>query len=261
VIHVTETVAAMMTSISPALTPSVSLTPLNKPAAAASQDELTAARLAKAQELGTSFEDPSLGGVIVTLSSDKEPKIDPYGELRIAQKETAGRAMETIKKELGKIDALIAKRRPELAGAWDFQLVDGKFKVTGLNADDAKWLERRLNADTTLKNAAESFVSTAADDFEVSASNPQRGEYNYVSGKIENYSFSNVKAQLAEKLSFKSLLTQADQIADSNRISLATIHRGETGLNVVAHMLTPSNQPIEGRAGPFYTTQYAPLQS
>jgi len=251
----------MMTSISPALTPSVSLTPLNQPAAAASQGELTAARLAKAQELGTSFEDPSLGGVIVTLSSDKEPKIDPYGEVRLAQMDVAGRAMETIKNELGKIDALIAKRRPELAGAWDFQLVGGKFKVTGLNADDAKWLERRLNANSALKDAAQSFVSTAVDDFEASAANPPRGEYNYVSGKIENYSFYKVKAQLEEKLSFKSLLTQADQIVDSNRITMEAMDLGDTGLNVVAHMLTPSNQPIEGRAGPFYTTPYAPLQS
>jgi len=175
--------------------------------------------------------------------------------------DVAGRAMETIKNELGKIDALIAKRRPELAGAWDFQLVGGKFKVTGLNADDAKWLERRLNANSALKDAAQSFVSTAVDDFEASAANPPRGEYNYVSGKIENYSFYKVKAQLEEKLSFKSLLTQADQIVDSNRITMEAMDRGDTGLNVVAHMLTPSNQPIEGRAGPFYTTPYAPLQS
>jgi len=261
VIHVTETVAAMMTSISPALTPSVSLTPLNKPAAAASQDELTAARLAKAKELGTSFEDPSLGGVIVTLSSDKEPKIDPYGELRHAQWQQAGSAMETIKQELGKVDAYIAKHRPELAGAWDAQLVDGKFKVTGLNTDDAKWLERKLNANSALKDAAQSFVNVSVENFQVSEANPARADYNYVSRRMEVYNFDNVKGQLAEKLSFKSFLGQADQVIDSNKYTVLTAYRGHDGLDAVARLLTPTNQPIQGRAGPFNTTQYAPLQS
>jgi hypothetical protein len=251
----------VITSISQTLTSSVSSSSLNKTATAASQDEATAARLEKAAALGTSFEDPSLGAAtIVDLSSVTKPKVDPYGPLRLAQQEDAGRSMDTIKKELGKIDAMVAKRRPELAGNWDFQLVDGKFKVTGLNADDAKWLEKKLNSNTALKGAAQAFVSTAVQNLQASGSNPARQEFNYVTGNMENYTFYDVKSQLTEKLSFRALLTQSDQVYDSNKINLDDNARGTSGLSVVATMLTASNQPIEGRQGSFYATKYDPLQ-
>ena len=194
------------------------------------------------------------------MSDALKPKVDPYGQLRLTQQEDSGRSMDTIKRELGKIDAMVAKRRPELAGNWDFKLVDGKFKVTGLNADDAKWLEKKLNSNSALKGAAEAFVSTAVDNLQASSSNPARQEFNYVSGNMENYTFYDVKDQLAEKLSFKSLLTQSDQVYDSSRIELDANSRGTSGLSVVARMLTASNEPIEGRPGSFYTAKYDPLQ-
>lgn len=248
----------MIASISQTLTPSTSSSLLNKVAVATSQDEATVARLEKAAALGTSFEDSSLG--VATFSSDVKPKVDPYGELRLAQQEDVGRSMETIKKELGKIDAMIAKRRPELAGNWDFKLNDGKFKVTGLNADDAKWLETKLNSNTALTGAAESFVYTAVQNLQASSSNPPRGEFNYVTGHMENYTFFDVGSQLSEKLSFRSLLSQSDQVYDSNKINLDANARGTSGLAVVAMMLTASNPPIEGHPGAFYTAKYDPLQ-
>lgn len=250
-----------MTPIAQTLTSGVGNSLQTRSAPPASPVDATAARIEKARQLGTSFEDPSLGGVVVALASANEPKIKPYGELRQAQKREAGEAMATIKQELGKIDAQIAKRRPDLAGQWDFQLVDGKFKVTGLNADDAKWLERRLNANPALKGAAESFVSTAVENLEASAANPARAEYNYLSRKMEVYNFENVKTQLADKLGFRSLLAGADQISDSNNGTVLTGFRGQNGLDVVARLLTPSHRAIEGPRGPFYTAKYDPLQS
>ncbi len=229
---------------------------------ATSSSTVTSEQIKQAQEQGGgTFEDPSLGAAtIVDLSSIPKP-VEQFGELRRAQYEDAGRSMETIKRELGKIDALVAKRRPELAGKWDFQLVDGKFKVTGLNAEDAKWLERKLNANTDLKGAAQAFVSTAIDNLQASSSNPPRQDFSYVTGKMENYTFYNVKEQLQEKLSFRSLLTQADQVTDSSKITMPVGDRGVDGLAVVANMLTASNQPIAGVQGSFYQTKYDPHQA
>jgi len=163
--------------------------------------------------------------------------------------------METIKKELGKIDAMLIKRRPDLAAAWDFKLVDGKFKVTGLNADDAKWLETKLNASTALKAAAGSFMSTAVTNLQASSDNLPRVDYSYVTRKMENFTFYDVKAQLEAKLSFRSLLTESDQIFDSERITMEAADRGMSGLAVAANLLMPSNQPIE-RMGAFFSTSY-----
>ena len=196
----------------------------------------------------------------VDLSEVNKRTISPFSQLRLTQQEDAGRSMETIKSELGKIDAMVARRRPELAGNWDFKLVDGKFKVTGLAADDARWLERKLNSNTALKGAAEAFVSKAVENLQASDSNPARNELNYVTGQMENYTFYNVKDQLEEKLSLRSLLTQSDQVYDSSKLTLDANSRGTSGLSVVAMMLTASNQPIEGRGGSFYNAKYDPME-
>lgn len=252
----------MITSITQALTPNVNNSPVDRTAAAASNDAITEARIQEAQaQGGATFDDPSLGSATIVDLASVKPKIEPYGELRRAQNTEAGRSMETIKSELSKLDAVIAKRRPELAGKWDFKLVDGKFKVTGVGEEDAKWLERKLNSNTALKGAAEAFVNTAVQNLQASDTNPPREEFNYASGHMENYTFYDVKDQLADKLSFRSMLSQSDQIFDSNRINLEAHDRGMSGLSVVASMLTASNQPVEGRAGTFYTTKYDPLQS
>ncbi len=251
----------MITSISQASTPSASSSSLNRSVATPTSTGPTAEQIREAQERGGgTFDDPSLKATVVDLSKVKQP-IEQFGELRRAQNTEAGRSMETIKKELGKIEAMIAKRRPELAGNWYFKLVDGKFKVTGLEADDAKWLEKKLNSNTALKGAAQAFVSTAVENLQVSSSNPPRADLNYVTKKMENYTFYNVKSQLDEKLSFKSLLSQADQVFDSNKITMEAHDRGMSGLAAVATMLTASNQPIEGRGGSFYNAKYDPLQS
>lgn len=234
---------------------------MNRTATNASHDAAAAARLEKAAALGTSFEDPSLGNVTITdLSNVNKPKVDPFSQLRLNQQEDAGRSMDTIKRELGKIDAMVAKRRPELAGDWDFKLVDGKFKVTGVAADDARWLERKLNSNSALKGAAGAFVSTAIKNLQASSSNPPRQELNYVTGNMENYTFFDVKGQLEDKLSFRSLLSQSDQVYDSSKMNLDANARGTSGLSVVAMMLTASNQPIEGRGGSFYNATYDPMQ-
>ncbi|MEO3689905.1 hypothetical protein [Roseateles paludis] len=247
----------MISSISQASTPST--TTLRK---SGSSTAITVEQITEAQAHGgATFEDPALGSAtIVDLSKVPKP-IEQFSELRRAQNTEAGRSMETIKNELGKIESMIAKRRPEIAGKWDFQLVDGKLKVTGLNAGDAKWLESKLNANTSLKAAAEAFVATALENLQASSSNPPRKDLNLVTRKMENYTFYDVKDQLAEKLSFKALLTQSDQVFDSNKISMEAHDRGMSGLAVVANMLTPSNRTIEGRPGPFYTPTYDPLQS
>lgn len=120
---------------------------------------------------------------------------------------------------------------------------------------------QQLNSNTALKGAAQAFVSTAVENLQVSSSNPPRADLNYVTKKMENYTFYNVKSQLDEKLSFKSLLSQADQVFDSNKITMEAHDRGMSGLAAVATMLTASNQPIEGRGGSFYNAKYDPLQS
>lgn len=229
---------------------------------AAKKADATQARL-EAATPGSVTEDPTLG-VAVTVD------ISPYlkatqtfqsGPTQSAQAEDAGRSMETIKKELGKIDSLIAKRRPEIAGSnWDFKLVDGKFKVTGLNSDDAKWLEKNLNSNSALRNAAQSFISTATANLQTSDSNPARLDVSALTGRMENYTFYHVNEQLSGKLSFRALLTQADQVLDSNKLNIPTQNRGRSGLAVAATMLTASNPPIEGRAGPFYAAKYDPLE-
>jgi hypothetical protein len=250
----------VITSISPTLTPSISNPSLNKTAASASQPAVTAEQIHQAQaQGGATFDDPSLTATFVDLSS-MEPKIEPYGELRIEQKRDAGHSMETIKQELENIDTMIAKRRPDLAGSWDFKLVDGKFKVTGLNTDDTQWLERALNANTALQSAAESFVETAVQNLQASDANPARDEFNYATGHMENYTFYDVKSQLSEQLSFRSLLTQSDQIIDSSKVTMEAYDRGDCGLSVAATLLTASNQAIEGRPGLFYTDKYDPRQ-
>lgn len=220
--------------------------------------EVIAERLAKAQANGGTYEDPALGtATTVELSPYwKATQSFRQGEVQVVQAENAGRSMETIKKELGKIDVLIAKRRPELAGSnWDFKLVDGKFKVTGLDKDDAKWLEAKLNANTALRNAADSFISAATANLETTDANPARQDYNEFTGKMENFTFYKVSEQLTEKLSFRVLLTQADQIVDSKRVNMPPHTRGSTGIAVAATMLTATDPQIEGR-GAFFTTSY-----
>lgn len=250
----------MITSISQTLTPGVSTSSLTRSAAAPASGAVTAEQIKEAQERGGgTFDDASLTATIVDLSSVPKP-IEQFSEVRRAQNTDAGRSMETIKQELGKIDTMIAKRRPELAGKWDFQLVDGKFKVTGLNADDAKWLEKKLNSNTALKDAAEAFVLTAVDNLQASSSNPARQDFNYLTRKMENYTFYDVRTQLSEKLSFKALLSGADQVFDSSKITMEAHDRGMSGLAVVANMLTASNQSVEGRPGSFYTAKYDPLE-
>lgn len=122
-------------------------------------------------------------------------------------------------------------------------------------------LERRLNANSALKGAAESFVRVAVENLEASGANPVRAEYNYLRQKMEVYNFENVKAQLADKLAFRSLLAGADQIDDSNNGTVLTGFRGQNGLDAVARLLTPSSRPLEGPRGPFYTAKYDALPS
>lgn len=243
----------MISSISQALSSSTSGPTVNK--AARSATGPIAQQIREAQESGGgSFDDSSLTATILELSTLPKP-IEQFGEVRRGQNTEAGRSMETIKKELGKIDAMIAKRRPDLAGGWDFKLIEGKFKVTGLNASDAKWLETQLNENTSLKGAAELFMSTAVTNLQASSDNLPRVDYSYATRKMESFTFNDVKAQLEDRLSFRSLLTESDQIIDSNRITMEAADRGMSGLAVAANLLTPSNQPIE-RKGVFFSTSY-----
>jgi hypothetical protein len=217
--------------------------------------EVLAERLAKALANGGAYEDPALGEVTIIDYSKLPKPIEQFGEVRHGQYTEAGRSMETIKKELGKIEAMIAKRRPDLAGGWDAKLVDGKFKVTGLDADDAKWLETKLNANTALKGAAEAFIATTVSHLEVSSDNLPRVDFSYVTRKMESFDFHGVRAQLEDKLSFRALLSQSDDVIDSKRITMEAADRGMSGLAVAAHMLTPNNPPLEHK-GAFFTTSY-----
>ncbi len=201
--------------------------------------EAVAARLAKAVANGGSYEDPALGSL--TLLEIPEPLITQraFMERQIGYDKDAGRSMNIMEKELGKISAMIAKRRPDIAGTqWDFKLVDGKFKVSGLDEDDAKWLEGKLNANDTLADAAKSLVATAVAALETTEQTPAHVDYNYLTRRMETYDFSNVADQLSEKLYFREMFRDADLIFDSKRIQLEDGSRGVAGLNVAANRLT-----------------------
>ena len=219
--------------------------------------EVIAARLAKAVANGGTYEDPELGGV--TLLEIPEPLITQraFMERQIGYDKDAGRSMNIMEKELGKISAMIAKRRPDIAGSqWDFKLVDGKLKISGLDEDDAKWLEGKLNANDTLVDAARAFITTAVAALETTEQTPAHVDYNYLTRRMETYDFSKVADQLSDKLYFREMFRDADVIFDSKRIQLEDASRGLAGLNVAANRLTVNSPPVE-RMGAFYPTSYA----
>lgn len=223
--------------------------------------EVIAARLAKAVANGGTYEDPALGSV--TITEIPEPLITQraFVERQIGYNKDAGRSMNIMEKELGKISAMIAKRRPDIAGSqWDFKLIDGKFKVSGLDEDDAKWLEGKLNANDKLVDAAKSFITTAVAALETTEQTPSHVDYNYLTRRMETYDFSKVADQLSEKLYFREMFRDADLIFDSKRIALADGSRGTAGLNVAANRLTVNSAPIE-RMGAFYSTRYMTSQT
>jgi hypothetical protein len=237
-----------------------SISPIPPAAGAALNTDQATARVPAIQP-GSVVEDPSMGAVTVAEIAPYWKATESFsrGPVQVAHAEEAGRNMATIKTELRKIDAAIARFRPELSGSnWDFKLVDGKFEVTGLDTQDARWLENRLNANAALRGAAQSFIDTAAADLETTDSNPARQDFNYATGGMENYTFYKVAEQLADTLSFRSLLSQSDQIFDSERIELPDHDRGMSGLAVAATLLKASNPPIDGPPGPFYTPRYEP---
>jgi len=228
-------------------------------APAADSEDVIAARVAKAVANGGVDEDPDLFGTPVSVEVP-EPLITQraFIERQIVQRTEAGRSMNAMDKELAKIDVMIARRRPEISDEhWDFKLVDGKLKVSGLEPDDARWLEGKLNGNATLKSAVESFVATAVANLETTAdANPPHMDYNYATRRMENYDFSDVAAQLAEKLSFRGLLNDAALIIDPSKFEhLEGATRGETGLSVAAQMLKPNDPPVE-RKGAFFVTRY-----
>jgi hypothetical protein len=219
--------------------------------------EVVAERLCKALANGGIYEDPSLGEA--TISHVPEPLISQpeFRERQIVHYNEAWRAMDVIEKELGKLDAKIAKQRPDLAGShWDFTLVDGKFKVSGLDADDAKWVESRLNGNDRLLDAAQAFISTAVAELETTAETPAHVDYNYLSRRMETYDFSNVAEQLSEKLSFRELFRDADLIVDSKQIAVNGPTRGMCGLNVATKRLTSNSRAPLHQPNMFYPTSY-----
>jgi hypothetical protein len=228
---------------------------------ASSSTDQTAARLL-AIKPGTAVEDPTLGEVT-------NVEISPYlkatqnfqrGPDQVEHAKEAGRSMAVIEKELQNIDAMIAKNRPNLAGSnWDFKLVNGKLKVTGLAQDDTKWLEGKLNSNKALQDAAKSFMVAAAAELETTDKNPARLDYNYSTGRMENYTFYDVNEQFPDKVSFRSLLSKSNEIYDPSVQDIPDHDRGMSGLSVAATMLTATNQPIE-RTGAFYAVKYDPLQ-
>ena len=222
---------------------------------AQSAAEVMAERMAQGLANGEIHEDPALGTVTIIPVPESLTHQPAFIERQIVHKNAAGRSMDIIQRELGKLDAMIAKRRPDLGAGWDFRLVDGEFKVSGLPADDAKWLEGRLNANSALMDAASAFISTAVDELETTTQTPAHVDYNYLSRRMERYDFSNVAEQLSEKLSFRELLQDADVIFDSRRINLDAASRGMSGLNVAANRLTANSPPLE-RAGVFFSTSY-----
>ncbi len=221
--------------------------------AAADWVGVTAERLALAN--GGLHEDPALGAVTIIPVAESLKHQPAFIERQIVHRNAAGRSMDIIQKELGKLDAMLAKRRPDIGTGWDFRLVDGEFKVSGLPADDARWLEGRLNANPALMAAAGAFITAATGALETTAQTPVHADYNYLSRRMERYDFSNVAEQLAQKLSFRELLQDADVIFDSRRIHLDAGTRGLSGLNVAASRLTANSPPLE-RAGVFFSTSY-----
>lgn len=219
-------------------------------------EEVLATRLAKARENGGTYEDPALGAATIVQIPEPLTSQRAFRETQIAHNDAAGRSMNVIEKELDKVGAMLARRRPEIAAAhWDFKLVDGRFEVSGLDEDDAKWLESKLNANHKLVDAAKSFISTAVAALETTELTPAHVDYNYLSRRMETYDFSNVAEQLSDKLSFRALLQDSDLIFDSKRITLDDNSRGMSGLNVVANRLTVNNPPIE-RMGAFFANRY-----
>jgi|GEM_PF-4680444 hypothetical protein len=250
----------MSCGISNIPTASISRASLVRTEATTADGRSAAARLASVATDAV-VEDPSLSSdKSVDLTSYTKATAAQYDPQQIVQQTAAAESMDAIRTELGKIDALIAEQRPELAGIWDFKLAKGELKVTGLSEDGAQWVEGRLNSNSALVGAAKAFTATAVANLQTTEENPSRAAFNYVTGHKENYTFFDVESQLSEKLSFRSMVQQADELLGSGQIvNLGGNAYGISGLAVAASVLTASNKPIEGASGAFYTVRYDPL--
>jgi hypothetical protein len=138
-----------------------------------------------------------------------------------------GMAMEAIENEWQSIQKDIQKQRPDLNKVdWDFSMGgDGKFRVTGqLSEQDTQWLEKKLNADTELQNAAIQF-NKAAQTYYTSDDDL----HNWIGNSFTNdgRKYKNV-AQQVSGIKFKELMTRVDYMAktgDWQLINLDTYAR------------------------------------
>jgi hypothetical protein len=138
------------------------------------------------------------------LQSDRVNIIQP--------KKDGGVAMAVIENEWQGIQKDIQKQRPDLSKAdWDFSMGgDGKFRVTGpLSEQDTQWLEKKLNGDTALQNAAIQF-NKAAQTYYTS----DNGLHSWIGNSFMHggRKYENV-AQQVSGIKFKELMTRVDYVA------------------------------------------------
>jgi hypothetical protein len=118
----------------------------------------------------------------------------------------ANTAFETMREEVISLNRVAAMLRPDIKPTdWDFSYEDGKLVVKGnVSKDQAQWLELQLNSNEKMVTAAKTFVQAAVDHLETSETNPP-ARVGYGS-QLYYRDFENVAAQLADKLSFKTMV-------------------------------------------------------
>lgn len=154
----------------------------------------------------------------------------------------ADRAINTIEKQLKRLDLQVRQLRPQLAGvAWDVTVKDGKLKVVGeLGDEDRAWIEQQLNDDGVLSTAVGTYLQAAVDYLETSDDNPAYGAISGHTGRVQSYEFHDVAKQLDSSIRFKELnATSWEMYRNPNTRELGDPgnYRGGSTLEILASRL------------------------
>ncbi len=211
-----------------------------------SEEAATAARVHEEElKAGVVF-DTSLSYTVEFLPTQEEREAFDYRVAlyhRSMPMLEADSAINTIEDQLGKVQKSIANERPDLAkSSWDMTVVKGKLVVTGpMNEADKTWLESKLNANSSLKAAVNSYMKAATDYLETNEENPAHGGMSPINSQLVSYNFKDVQGQLEGKIAFKDLIAATWKLYEHGNdvVSDPANYRGGDSLEMLALQLVP----------------------